>query len=69
MKPFLIILGFLTAALLIAQLTMGLLLASSHNPKLVTPHQHTGYLTVAVSLTYVLLSQLAIASMPRRQKP
>jgi len=69
MKPFLMILGFLAAALIIAQLTMGMLLSAGHNPNLIKPHQHTGYLTVVVSLIYILLSQLAIASMPRREKP
>ncbi|WP_422931028.1 hypothetical protein [Singulisphaera sp. PoT] len=69
MKPFLIILGFLAAGLIIAQLTIGLLLSAHHNANLIKPHQHTGYLTVAVNLLYILLSQLAIATSPRREKP
>jgi hypothetical protein len=69
MRPFLMILGFLSAALIIAQLTMGQLIVAGHNPNVIKAHQHSGYLTVVVSLIYILFSLLAIASMPRREKP
>jgi hypothetical protein len=69
MKTFLMILGFLAAALILTQVTMGQLILSSHSPKLIKAHQHSGYLTVVVSLVYIALSLLAIASLPRREKP
>ncbi|MBV8232478.1 MAG: hypothetical protein JO329_21050 [Planctomycetaceae bacterium] len=69
MKTFLMILGFLAAALILTQVTMGQLILSSHSPKLIKAHQHSGYLTVVVSLVYIALSMLAIASLPRREKP
>ena len=69
MKTFLMILGFLAAALILTQVTMGQLILSSHSPKLIKAHQHSGYLTVVVSLVYIVLSMLAIASPPRREKP
>ncbi len=69
MRPFLMILGFLAAALIIAQLTMGQLILANHEPKMMKMHQHSGYLTVVVTLVYILFSLMAIASMPRREKP
>jgi len=69
MKPLSFILGFLSAALILAQLTMGQLIVSGHDPKLIKMHQHTGYLTVVVSLIYILVSMVAIASLPRKPKP
>ncbi|MHC5542350.1 hypothetical protein ACYOEI_29355 [Singulisphaera rosea] len=68
MRPFLVILGFIAAALIITQLTLGMLITASHAPKIVTAHKHTGYLTVVVSLVYILGSLMAIASMPRQTK-
>jgi hypothetical protein len=67
MKAFLMILGFLSAILIIAQLTMGQLIVSGRS-NLIKAHQHSGYLTVIVVLTYLALSLMAIASMPRREK-
>lgn len=70
MKPFVMILGFLSAVLILAQLTMGQLILSGHDPKMIKMHQHSGYLTVVVTLLYILLSLIAIASAPRRgEKP
>jgi hypothetical protein len=70
MRPFLMILGFLAAALIIAQLTLGQLLVSGRaTPTLIKTHQHSGYMTVVVVLVYIVLSLLAIASLPRREKP
>jgi hypothetical protein len=67
MKPFALILGFLSAALIVAQLVMGQLILSSHDPLWIKRHQHTGYLTVVVSLVYVVISMIAIASAPKRE--
>jgi hypothetical protein len=64
MKPFLLILGSLAAALILAQLVMGQLIVSG-NVKLVKAHQHSGYLAVAVSLLYIALSLPRIAARPK----
>jgi hypothetical protein len=69
MKPFLMILGILSALLILAQLVMGQLILSGHDPKMITRHQHSGYLTVVVALIYIGFSLPAIASMPRRPRP
>jgi hypothetical protein len=65
MKPFLVILGLLAAALIIAQVVMGQLILQGQ-ASLRTAHQHSGYLTVAVSLVYIGWSLSVIASMPKR---
>ena len=64
MKPLLIILGFLAAALIIAQVALGQLILSGSDLR--KAHQHTGYLTVAVSLVYIVLSLITIVSTPKR---
>lgn len=69
MKALLMILGFLSAALILAQLTMGQLIVRGHDPRMIKMHQHTGYLTVVVVLVYIVLSMMALASGPRSQKP
>jgi len=70
MKPLVMILGFLSAVLILAQLTMGQLILSGHDPKMIKMHQHSGYLTVVVSLVYIVLSLIVIASTPKRsEKP
>lgn len=68
MKPFLILLGFLSAVLIIGQLVLGLLVANGHDQRIVKAHQHFGYATVTVSLVYIVLSLLAIASPPKRDR-
>jgi hypothetical protein len=68
MKPILMILGVLSAVLIVGQLVMGQLILSGR-ANLIKGHQHSGYLTVVVSLVYIALSLVAIASMPRRGKP
>jgi hypothetical protein len=68
MKTFLLIVGFLSALLIIGQLVMGLLIVSGHS-NLIKSHQHSGYLTVLVSLLYIGFSLSVIASMPRQPKP
>ncbi len=67
MKPFLLVLGFLAALLIVGQLVMGQLILSSHAPQMIKAHQHSGYATVVVSLLYITLSLIAIASMPKRE--
>jgi hypothetical protein len=67
MKPFLLILGFLAAVLIISQLVMGLLILQGQ-ASMRTAHQHSGYLTVAVSLVYITWSLATIASAPKSPK-
>jgi hypothetical protein len=67
MKPFLLILGFLAAVLIISQLVMGLLILQGQ-ASMRTAHQHSGYLTVAVSLVYITWSLATIASTPKSPK-
>jgi hypothetical protein len=63
MKTLLLILGFLSAALIVIQLVLGLLIVQGQ-ATLRTSHQHSGYLTVAVSLVYIALSLATIVSTP-----
>ena len=67
MKPFLLILGFLAAVLIISQLVMGLLILQGQ-ASMRTAHQHSGYLTVVVSLVYITWSLATIASAPKSPK-
>ena len=64
MKPFLMIVGFLAAILIVSQLVMGLLILQGQST-MRTAHQHSGYLTVAVSLIYIAWSLTVIASAPK----
>ena len=68
MKPLLMIVGFLAAVLIIIQLVLGLLILQGQ-ATLRTAHQHSGYLTVAVTLIYIGWSLATIASTPRRGAP
>ncbi len=65
MKPFVIILGLLAAFLIVAQLVMGLLILQGQ-ATLQKAHQHSGFLTVAVSLAYIAWSLAIILSTPKR---
>ena len=65
MKPFLIIVGFLAAILIVAQLVMGLLILQGQT-SIRTAHQHSGYLTVVVTLIYIGWSLVVIAATPKR---
>jgi hypothetical protein len=68
LKALLIVLGVLSAVLVVAQLVMGqMILRSGHNPQWTTPHRHSGYLTVVVTLVYIVSSLIAIAALPRRE--
>ncbi len=66
MKLILLILGFTAALLITAQLVMGLLILQGQ-ASMRTAHQHSGYLTVAVTLVYITWSLATIATMPRRK--
>jgi uncharacterized membrane protein YphA (DoxX/SURF4 family) len=68
MKPFLMTTGFLAAVLIIAQLVMGQLIVNGQ-ASLQKAHQHSGYMTVAVTLVYIGWSLAVIASSPKRGKP
>jgi hypothetical protein len=65
MKPILMIVGFLAAILIVAQLVMGLLILQGQT-SMRTAHQHSGYLTVVVSLIYIGWSLAVLASNPKR---
>jgi uncharacterized membrane protein YphA (DoxX/SURF4 family) len=68
MKPLLMITGFLAAVLIIAQLVMGQLIVNGQ-ASLQKAHQHSGYMTVVVTLIYIGWSLAAIASSPKRGTP
>ena len=68
LKTSLIILGFLSAILILSQLVMGLLIVQGADAKMIKMHQHSGYLTVSVALIYILLSLSKIISIPSRSK-
>jgi hypothetical protein len=68
MKPLLLITGLVAAILIVSQLVMGLLILQGQ-VKMRTAHQHSGYLTVAVTLLYIGWSMAVIASARRRQGP
>ncbi|MFO0907930.1 MAG: hypothetical protein U0794_06140 [Isosphaeraceae bacterium] len=65
MRIVLLILGTLAALLIVAQLVMGQLILSGQ-AQWIKGHQHSGYLTVLVSLAYIVLSLMVIASSPKR---
>lgn len=65
MKLLLMILGILSALLIVAQLVMGQLILSGQ-AEWIKRHQHSGYLTVVVALVYIVLSLPKIASLPKR---
>jgi hypothetical protein len=68
MKALLLVLGFLSAALLIAQMVMGVLIRNG-NASLRTAHFHSGSLMVLVALAYIALSLTVIFSKPRAERP
>lgn len=67
MKVFLLVLGTLSALLIVSQLVMGQLILSGQ-AEWVKRHQHSGYLTVVVALIYITLSLVRIASTPSRDR-
>jgi ABC-type spermidine/putrescine transport system permease subunit I len=63
MKALLIVLGFLSALLIVIQMVMGVLMRNGQaNTALRTAHFHSGSLMVLVSLAYIALSLAMIAS-------
>jgi len=63
MRILLLCLGFFSAILIVGQLVLGLLILNVNgNTAMVTGHKHSGYLTVAVTLTYIIFSMLAISA-------
>ncbi len=68
MKPFLMTFGVISALLIVSQLVMGRLILSGQ-AEWIKRHEHSGYLTVVVALIYIVLSLVAIASMPKRERP
>ncbi len=68
MKPLLLITGLLAAILIIIQLVLGLLIIQGQT-KMIKSHQHSGYLTVAVTLLYIGWSLAFIASARKRGEP
>ena len=64
MKSALIILGVLSALLIVAQMVMGLLIRSGQ-ASLRPAHFHSGSLMVLVSLAYIALSLSVIVSRPQ----
>jgi hypothetical protein len=67
MRILLLVLGFFSSLLIVFQLVLGLLILSG-SASMVTAHKHSGFLTVAVTLTYIILSMLKIASIPTRDE-
>jgi hypothetical protein len=63
MKSLLIVLGFLSALLIVAQMVVGLLIRTGQpEPWLRTAHFHSGSLMVLVSLSYIAFSLPRIVS-------
>ena len=67
MKPFLIVLGFLAAALIVGQLVLGQLILSGR-ANLVKAHQHSGYTAVVVALLYIALSLPRVIAAPKEAR-
>lgn len=66
MKPLLIILGILSAFLIVIQVALGLLIRSGQ-ASLAKSHFHSGSLMAVVTLVYIALSLTSILSKPRRE--
>lgn len=67
MKPFLVILGSLSALLTVAQLVMGLLIKKGQ-ADLKSIHQHSGETMVLVVLLYIGLSLTVILSAKKPEQ-
>ena len=63
----LIVLGLLSAVLIVTQMVMGLLIRNGQ-ATLRTAHFHSGSLMVVVALVYIALSLSMILSRPRTDK-
>jgi hypothetical protein len=70
MKILLILMGFLSALLIVAQMVMGLLIRNGEaSVGLRTAHFHSGSLMVLVSLAYIALSLSVLLSRGRENRP
>ena len=69
MKPILLILGFAGRAFDHRPACAGPTDSSGPGVRMRTTHQHSGYLTVAVSMVYIAWSLATIATMPKERKP
>jgi hypothetical protein len=67
-KILLIVLGALSAMLIVAQLVLGVLIKTTQNVRLVTPHEHLGYSTVVILLVYIFFSLATIAAIPTARR-
>ena len=67
MRTLLILLGLLSAVLIVAQMVMGLLIRNGQ-ATLRTAHFHSGSLMVLVALAYIALSLSAILSKSRADR-
>ncbi len=73
-KIVLYLLGFLNGLFILAQLALGLTIANGQSSpavqqlmnKLITSHKHTGYVTVVLTLVYIVASLAVIARVPTR---
>lgn len=61
-KITLVILGILTAASILGQLVLGLLLVRGSDVRMA--HQHSGYTTVGITLVYVVVSLILSLKTP-----
>jgi hypothetical protein len=68
MKPLLLITGLVASILIVVQLVLGLLIIQGQT-KMIKSHQHSGYLTVVVTLLYIGWSMAVIASGRKRGEP
>ena len=66
-KTVLIVLGVVSAILIVGQLVLGQLILSGRS-NLIKAHQHSGYTAVLVSLVYIIGSLMTLASLPTRPK-
>jgi uncharacterized membrane protein YdjX (TVP38/TMEM64 family) len=62
-KTVLLILGALSALLIVGQLVLGQLVLSGRRD-LIKAHQHSGYTAVVVALAYVVVSLVFILPLP-----
>jgi hypothetical protein len=70
MKVLLLVLGFLSAILLIVQAVMGILIRTGEaSIGLRTAHFHSGTLMVLIALAYIALSLSVIYSKSRTDRP
>jgi hypothetical protein len=69
-KLLLILLGVVSAFLMVGQLALGQLILSgtTRREALIKAHQHNGYLSISLALAYVLISLWAIINTPNRPK-